>query len=93
MDKKELVLIALHNYYCAKANDFVYGREHSEDYSYRKGYLIGVLTAFCLDWRESDNKAIITYQNSGRTFATLDLNSYLKKWLEEGGKVLFRKKE
>lgn len=63
MDKKDLIESCLNQYLGEKENNKVYGRENSEAYTYAKGKLIGVLTAFELDMVESSSHISVQARN------------------------------
>lgn len=67
--KHELVSTFVSNYIISKIRNQVYNRENSQEYSYDKGKLIGLLTAFELNLTETDDEIIITYQSNNKIFA------------------------
>lgn len=73
---KELVRIAVEKYLWNKENDNVWQREHSPSYYISKGYLDALLTVFCLDMTEDNDKIVVFTAVRKKEWVTLYKKDY-----------------
>lgn len=73
---KELVRIATERYLYEKVQDDVWQRKHSSSYYISVGYLNALLTVFCLDMSEDNEKVVVLTVVKRKEWFTLYKKDY-----------------